>query len=70
MIYVPSNEIKKTVVGQKTLYVKDAMNKSNLDRSSRSVINGYKAKFDLAELDLEAYKKSLIYEVVTGKKEV
>ena len=59
MIYVPSNEIKKTVVGQKTLYIKDAMNKSNLDRSSRSVIDGYKSKFDLVQIDLEAYKKYL-----------
>ena len=59
MIYVPSNDIKKTVVGQKTLYVKDAMNKSNLDRSSRSVIDEYKSKFDLVEIDLEAYKKYL-----------
>ena len=54
MIYVPSNDIKKTVVGQKTLYVKDAMNKSNLDRSSRSVIDEYKSKFDLVEIDLES----------------
>ena len=59
MIYVPSNEIKKTVVGQKTLYIKDAMNKSNLDRSSRSVIDAYKSKFDLVEIDLEAYRKYL-----------
>ena len=59
MIYVPSNDIKKTVVGQKTLYVKDAMNKSNLDRSSRSVIDAYKSKFDLVEIDLEAYRKYL-----------
>ena len=55
MIYVPSNDIKKTVVGQKTLYVKEAMNKSNLDRSSRSVIDAYKVKFDLAQIDLDAY---------------
>src|SRR5574344_1936194 len=59
MIYVPSNDLKKTVVGQKTLYIKDAMNKSNLDRSSRSVIDGYKSKFDLVQIDLEAYKKYL-----------
>lgn len=56
MIYVPSNSIKKTVVGQKTLYVKEAMNKSNLDRSSRSVIDAYKVKFDLVQIDLEAYR--------------
>ena len=59
MIYVPSNDIKKTVVGQKTLYIKEAMNKSNLDRSSRSVIDEYKSKFDLAEINLEAYREYL-----------
>ena len=35
------------------------MNKSNLDRSSRSVIDAYKSKFDLVEIDLEAYRKYL-----------
>ena len=59
MIYVSSSDIKKTVVGQKTLYVKDTMNKSDLDRSSRSVIDAYKAKFDLAENELNTYRKYL-----------
>ena len=59
MIYVPSSDIKKIVVGQKTLYVKDTMNKSDLDRSSRSVIDAYKAKFDLAENELNTYRKYL-----------
>ena len=59
MIYVPSNDIKNTVAGQKMLYVKDTMNKSDLDRSSRSVIDAYKAKFDLAENELNTYRKYL-----------
>ena len=56
MIYVPVKEIKKTVVGQKTLYTNDTMNKSNLDRSSRSVIDEYVTKFELSNLNLEALK--------------
>ena len=54
MIYVPTKEIKKTVVGQRTLYTSDTMNKSNLDRSSRSVIDGYVTKFELSDLNLQA----------------
>ena len=56
MIYVPVKEIKKTVVGQKTLYTNDTMNKSNLDRSSRSVIDEYVSKFELSEMNLEALR--------------
>ena len=36
------------------------INKSNLDRSSRSVIDGYRAKFQLSNLNLQALKQYLL----------
>ena len=59
MIYVPSSDIKNTAAGQKTLYVKETMDKSNLDRSSRSVIDAYKLEFYNIQIGLDAYKKYL-----------
>ena len=60
MIYVPSKKIKQTVVGQRDISTTEGgMNKSNLDRSSRSVIDGYVQKFELAEQNLNALKTYL-----------
>ena len=59
MIYVPSKKIRKTVVEQRDLTTIDPMNKSALDRSSRSVIDEYVTKFQLSEMNLQKIKSFL-----------